>query len=406
VLPFIADSLVVSSPDVRLGYIGANPVLQRLLVTLAAELGITAPLVAADLDDLGSVDALDVSADVIVVDLGVDASLVDPSPAKPDDYWSVEFPRGLDRAFAALERLFELERARLERGEHPRRLVLVNSATAFWNAYVLAHLDCSHTSVHSRVRRATVKPIPDEDEAAKASEEFARRVIRWSGRNQAGDGRLRVPTDAHLSIADLDDYRGFGTGWAYPDDAGIWTLGRRSELAVAFDDGNEDADLAVTIGGICVGPEDSISVELLVDGQRAALHDFGWVRSGLRGGVSVVPRLAHAVATILPDPVANRLRPVYERLAARAASHRRIARLTEIVWRIRIPSSVVAQRSAHLTFVIDEPRTPRALGWSDDERELGIHLRSLKLEERHGSAPTARSGRPATRLVPRRLASK
>jgi hypothetical protein len=388
VLPFIADSLAVSSRDITVGYVGANPVLQRLLVMLAGELRIKNPLVIADLDDLGSVDELDLLADVIVIDLGIDASLADGSPTKPVDYESVEFPRGLDRAFAAVERLFELERARLERGGHPRRLVLVNSATAFWDAYILANLDCSHTSVHSRVRRATVKPVPDVNDAAAAALEFAHRQLRWSARRHAGDGRLHVPADVRIKIAELDDYRGFGEGWAYPDGLGVWTQGRRSELAVTFEGAEGDSVLALAVGGICIGPDESIKVELLVDGECAARRDFSqaWWRSVLsefRRRTS--PRVDTAVETAVPDTVTDRPRPFSWRLAVPAAVRTRISHLTEMVWQIQLPSRVVAQRNAQLTFVIDEPRTPLDLGWSNDERQLGFHLRSLMLE--HGVLP-------------------
>jgi hypothetical protein len=234
------------------------------------------------------------------------------------------------------------------------------------------------------VRRATVKAVPDEDDAAKAAHEFARRLIRWSARRHAGDGRLHVPADARVTVAELDDYSGFGDGWAYPDDAGIWTQGRRSDLAVAFDGGEGDAVLALAVGGICVGPDESISVELLVDGERAALRDFRqgrWrsVLPALRGRVS--PAVGQVAKTALPDMATDRLRPLSRRLTAPTAVQRRILRLTEIVWRVQLPFRLVAQRNAQLTFVIDEPRTPRAVGWSDDERQLGIHLRSLMLEQ-------------------------
>ena len=74
---------------------------------------------------------------------------------------------GLDLVFAALERLVEVERARLGLGAHPRRIVLVNSSTVFLDAYALAEFDCTSTTVHCRVRRATVKALPD-DEASKS----------------------------------------------------------------------------------------------------------------------------------------------------------------------------------------------------------------------------------------------
>ena len=384
VLPFVADSLVVSSADVTVGYIGANPVLQRLLAGLAAELGIKDTLVAADLDDLGSIDALDQVADVVVVDLGVDASLVDESPTMPLGYESVDLPRGLDRVFAAFERLTELERSRLQRGDHPRRLVLVNSATVFWDAYVLAHFDCSYTTVHSRVRRATVKPVPDQDEATTAAVEFARQQIRWSARRHASDGRLHVPADARIRIPELDDYAGFGDGWALPDGVGVWTQGRQSELAVALDGGEGGAVLAVAVDGICVEPEGSINVEVLVDGERVAARDFSQdqrrlVLPPLRRGFS--PRVIHAAKAILPTSVTDWLYPFYWRLTTPAALRMGVSRLNEIVWSIELPVDVIARRTAQLTFVIDEPRTPLAVGWGDDERELGIHLRALMLEQ-------------------------
>src|SRR5262249_39634027 len=136
VLPFIADSLVISSPDVMVGYIGVNPVLQRLLARLAAELRIKEPLVVADFDDLASIDELDLVADVIVIHLGIDASLANGTSRRHGDSDAVGLPHGLSHAFAALELLFERERSRLRHGEHQRRMVLVNSATEFWDSFV------------------------------------------------------------------------------------------------------------------------------------------------------------------------------------------------------------------------------------------------------------------------------
>jgi hypothetical protein len=295
----------------------------------------------------------------------------------------VEFPHGLARVIPALERLLELERGRLKRGEHPRRLVLVNSATAFWDSYVLAQLDCSHTSVHSRVRRATVKPIPEGNDAATAALEFAHRQLRWSTRRQAGDGRLHIPANVRIKIAELDDYPGFGDGWSYPDDTGIWTDGHRSELAVTFEGGEGDAVLALTVDAACVGPTESISVELLVDGDRASRKDFSqaWWRSAVsafrrRGS----HRVDDAAGMTLPNAPSVASRTRYQRLPAAEALRRRLSDLAANVWRIQLPFRIFAQRDAELTLVINEPHSPLDLGWSSDERQLGIHIRSLKLE--------------------------
>jgi hypothetical protein len=392
VLPFIADSLVVSPTATRVAYIGANSTLGQMLAALVAELGLDEPLVAADLEDPTSLDRIELNTDVFVVDLGVDESNTD-APAPETDYESVEFPRGLALVLAALERLIERERVRLGRGEHPRRVVLVNSATAFWDGYVLAHFDCSHTSVHSRVRRATVKPVADSDETTKAAHEFALQLIRWGCRRHAGDGRLHIRPDARITITEQETYEGFGRGWAQPDNLGIWTKGRRSELSVALDAPDGYPVLAVAVGAICVEPEGLLRVELLADGERVAGHDFSqdlWESALPLVRRPLWPRVVEGAKTVMPDAVIDRLRPLYSRVTATAAAHAAVSRLKEFVWRVELPPGVVARRNVQLTFVIDEPRTPRALGWSDDERELGIHLRALALEDRdHATAETS-----------------
>src|SRR5439155_14080655 len=153
VLPFIADSLVVSASDSTVGYIGANPVLQKLLAKLTASLGMRDVLVV-DLDDARSLEEVHSRADVVVVDLGFDSSFAAESPESTQ----IDLANTVEKILAALKCLIQLERARLKRREHAHRLLLVNSAAAFWDSYILANLDCSHTSPHSRVRRATVRP--------------------------------------------------------------------------------------------------------------------------------------------------------------------------------------------------------------------------------------------------------
>jgi hypothetical protein len=166
VLPFIADSLAVSPREARIAYIGANPVLERMLTTVVAEVGL-GPLVVPELDNQKSLGRIIRNADVFIVDFGLDVSLVD-TPLDPT-VRSAPAPirRKLDPIFAALKLIVSSERARLKRGEHPRRVVLVNSTSGFWNEYVLGQLDCSYTTIHSRVRRATVRPLPDEEAATR-----------------------------------------------------------------------------------------------------------------------------------------------------------------------------------------------------------------------------------------------
>jgi hypothetical protein len=326
VLPFVADSLAVSPSDATIGYMGANPILERMLETAVAELGFRRPLEVAKLDDLSSVEELARTADVFVVDLGVDASLVDASFSPAEDHQPAPLPARLDPAFEALERLIELERARLALGQHPRRFVLVHSWTVFWDAYVLAHLDCSHTTAHSRVRRATVRRVPIDDEATREALVRERRLIRWAARDAAGERRLHLRPDQAVELADLSDYGGFGEGWGLPDERGIWTQGSRSQLAL---DGGEEGDyvLALSLDSICVAPGASLRVEALVNGERIA-RNFSYGDSE---------------------------------------------------WHIELPARAAAGGKVDLTFEVEEPSTPLELGWSSDERRIGILLRAATL---------------------------
>jgi hypothetical protein len=330
ILPFVADSLAVSPPDATIAYVGANAVLEEMLAAVVESLGFESPLQVAKLDEPSSMEDLASDADVFVVDLGIDVSDADASLSAPGDHQPAQLPAKLDRALDALERLVDLERARLARGEHPRRFVLVHSWTLFWDAYVLANLDCSHTTAHSRVRRATVRPVPIYDGATKAALERERRLVHWAARGNVDESRLRVRAGEAVELGDLKGYGGFGEGWAYPEKGGIWTQGSRSELALAPEGiGEGDYVLALSLGSVCVGRDESLKVEALVNGERAAGREltFG-------------------------DPD----------------------------WYIELAAPLPADGTVELRLEIDEPRTPLELGWTaDDDRRLGILLRTITL---------------------------
>lgn len=330
VLPFVADALAVSSSSARVGYVGANPVLERMLATAVADLWFENPLQAARLDDRSATEELVSRVDIVVVDLGIDVSAVDPALAPPGEHQSARLPHELYGVVDALERLVDLERARLDRGERPTRFVLVHSWTVFWDALVLADFDCSHTTAHSRVRRAKVRPVRAGDSATKRALARERVLLRWATRGEAGRHRLSVPARGAVELGRLREYAGFGDGWAFPEEAGIWTQGRRSELALALEGGgNGDRVLALALGSICAAPDSSVNVAALVNGERVTDRKFKW-----------------------GDPS----------------------------WHIELPSSAAANGDVDLIFEIDNPRTPVEAGWSlDDERPLGLLLRGIKV---------------------------
>jgi hypothetical protein len=340
VLPFAADLLVLAPPKTTVGYVGANPVLHRMLGALVSDLGHR--FVAAQIGDEASLDSLDRAAEVLVIDLGIDRSLVGGEL----DTDSPRLPEGLASASRIFRRLIERERSRIQAGAYPRRFVLINSTNALWDAYVLAQMDCSYSTYHSRVRRAVVKLVPDaEDAAAIAAVNRAESLLRFSTRPS---GRLALRPGKSVSVAALDDYRGFGDGWAFPDDWGIWTQGPQSLLALELSSGSKkDATLALWIGSVCIGPNDSLEAELFVDGTHVSTHSF-------------------------TDP------------------------FREYVWRFTLPEEAFDRQSANVTLVVHDPRSPTSIGWSGDDRPLGLHLRAV-------SFGSVRSSRTVHRLIRRLL---
>jgi hypothetical protein len=298
---------------------------------------------------------------------------------------TIDLASRLEQVVTTLERFVALERARIKRGEHPKRVVLINSAASFWDAYVLTQLECSHTSPHLRVRRATVKPVPDKGYARTAPVELMRRQARWSVR-RAGRPDLPVRAGSRIRIADLDDFGGFGDGWSRPDTFGLWTEGPRAELTISLGKSEKYTVLAIGVDGVCVEPGGSLTVDVLVEGELVSSRDFSAARSPvlptLRQPPS--PRLTHRAKAVLPNAVTRRLYPLFWRLFTPASLRPGVSHLRETVWRIELPPEVSSRRPVNLTFVFNRSRTAQpvlASGSSDGERELGIHIRSLRLEQ-------------------------
>jgi len=199
VLPFVADSLVLLPPNTTIAYLGVNPIFERMLTALVADLG-QRHLVVAQLEDEESLAALDQAAHLFVIDLGVDRSLVDDKLETS----SVRMPLGLDLVYEAFTRCVELERARIRAGTHARRFVLINSKNSVWDAYVMSQLDCSYETHHSRVRNATVKESPIRKpmparviDYLRAKIGFRRHIRRFRARYMGGpavpDHTVHVP---------------------------------------------------------------------------------------------------------------------------------------------------------------------------------------------------------------------
>ena len=144
---------------------------------------------------------------------------------------------------------------------------------------------------------------------------------------------MSIPLGERVGIAELKGYSGFGTGWTHPEHYGIWTEGSRSELRIGVGETRDD-DFVVTlmIGMVCAGPEKPLRVMVLVGEEEVATREF---------------------------------------------AHTDVA----FAWRVELPVRTRAGREIDLVVVVDEPRSPLELGWSTDERRLGVLLEALTLEQ-------------------------
>jgi hypothetical protein len=199
--------------------------------------------------------------------------------------------------------------------------------TLYTHAYVTEQFHYSFATIHSRVRRATVRPTPFEDETTIEGLAQAMRVLRWSERSENGGAPLPLRVGKTVELPVLDDYCAFGTGWATPEAAGIWTRGPRADVRLSVDASSVPHLLSMSVGRVGVRPGDSLVVTMVIDGERTATRSFS-------GGTPPVD------------------------------------------WRVPFPSRVTSRPSFELVLEMD------AGGRWGDDRQLGLHVRSLAIERR------------------------
>jgi hypothetical protein len=320
VVPFVADSIAVSPSGGTVGYLGANPMLEQMLRVVAAELDRGLTVEAAH--DRSAAAELAASADLFVLDLGLDAT-----DRAVLDLPRTGYPIGLQRVLDAMHQLVDQERSRLERGDHPRRFVLVNSTTQYTRDYVDTHFEYSFSTMHSRVRRATVRLSPREDESIAEGRAHAARLLRWGERSNDAREPLQLRVGPALPLPALEDFRAFGAGWAAPEADGIWTSGRRADVCFRLDSTSAGPHfLSVSIGRVGAGRDEALNVDMLIDGSKVDTQR-------LRGG---------------PSP---------------------------FTWRVALPAKTLSAGCFDLTLEIHPPRA-----WDEDERELGLQVRGFGLQ--------------------------
>ena len=376
ILPYIADAIRTAPRDARFGYVGANRELERRLDALIATwTGST--LLVPRFENPSPIVDLNEAADILVVDLGVDASNFDTSVA---DGSGPEFTRSrqaLVETFDGLRQLIALERERLAQGKSQRRFVLVNSTALYWNAFVIANLKCGSTTPHARVRNAVVRSEPERSDDALRAEVHAARLVRWIARDDSSTGRLHVADDRAVSIDELADYSGFGRGWAFPDWDGIWTRGAHSELAVALGEQvQERVVLSLGFDAIGVQPPNALIVTLRVNGVAMETRTFVETESASKSDAASSTRPRRMLRNVLAT-AARQARsvgvPGVDTTIAALRSSRRLEHGYRFNWSILLPKELRSHGELHLVLALSEP-----VLWADD-RLFGLHLRSLKI---------------------------
>lgn len=325
VLPFAADAIAVARGDSAIGYLGANTTFESLLARFVSELDGDLMFISARGDV--AVEELN-RADILVVDFGLDAGSGSDNAEEPVDFLGfVPFPAPLRAVLDAFKRIVEEERARIVEGAHPRPMILVNSATVYTDPYVRSHLDCSYTTPHSRIRRATVKLAPVEDETTRAASTHADRLLGWVERDDDAGPPPSLRPGEHVDFRQLEDFSAFGEGWLFPEQSGIWTRGTRAELAFTLE-GTKPGRYLFTlfVGRVGAAHDELLEVELLINGARVDSR--------------AVPGGAHAFA-----------------------------------WRVPLPDDAVATGSLEVQLEVREARV-----WSQDERQLGLYVKGFLLQ--------------------------
>ncbi len=232
-----------------------------------------------------------------------------------------EAMKHLRSVVSGFERLVHHERHRLELGRHPRRFVLVNSATGYTDPYILTQLDCSHATTHSRVRRATVKHAP-------TAGLHATRNLSWGDRLRPPRQPLMLHPGKAIDVAELADLRGFGRWMVVARSHGDLDVGStvRAPTRLRTPSPARRHGLAISFGRVGVRRGERLDVRLLIDGSRVARRSFP-------GGTQLV------------------------------------------TWRAEIPREALARPAFEAVLELEGPES-----WQTDARQLGLHVRSLGIE--------------------------
>ena len=217
ILPFALDPVIGEFPRPSMGYVGINDSTAQMLAAAASELDCPGGLA------LGDAAARD--ADVVILDLGVDASTGRraltrdeahtaraPAHATSDPHHGGD---GQQALLPALKRAIDILRAR----DPQPRILLINAISGIWEAWVRPQFTLSYGTFHTRIQPAELKTdLPDEP------------IDAWMERRLVFI--TRDPEELAVAISDGDgevvdlaegaDYFGLDEAWESVDEAGAY----------------------------------------------------------------------------------------------------------------------------------------------------------------------------------------
>jgi hypothetical protein len=209
-------------------------------------------------------------------------------------------------------------------------------------------------------------------------------------RRDFGTPSLAVKVGREVDVVDLDDYAGFGDGWAFPDRAAVRAEGPRADLSLEVGPGwRGPCSLTLSFDEILVAPGETVDVTLLAAGVRV-----GSCELPPRGRATDAPDLEDSTHPTVRTPIAwlhawardrgitkvAPLRATYHRVVGLRSSALELAgRKTEAFpearfrWKVALPADVVRDGTIDLALLVGPA------SWLV-ERRPGLPLRSLVVE--------------------------
>jgi len=197
ILPFALDPFVGEQPRPSVGYVGINESTATMLGEAASLLGCPGHL-ARD-DDAAA------NADVVVLDMGVDASTGRGALTRDE----------AERLLLALQRAITTLRTRSPRP----RILLINAISGIWEPWVRAQFNLSYGTFHTRIQAAEFKDQVSSDPI----EEGVARRLAFVTRDPVGPGLCATTEQGErFDLTAGKTYAGLSAEWESVDEAGAY----------------------------------------------------------------------------------------------------------------------------------------------------------------------------------------